>query len=603
VIQAATRTFPALLDAVAAAFGPRTFLQRRNGRGGDPVTYGELFREVRELAEGLLARGIERGDRVGLIAENRCEWLVADLATIYIGAVDVPRGSDTSPDELALILAHSGSRFAFADNDKTAAEILALRDRLPDLETVCVLQDTTEVEGTITLATLRAEGARLLARQPDALRGRSAEVSPEDLMTIVYTSGTTSEPKGVMLTHNNVISNLRAVRDVLHIADDDVFLSVLPAWHMYERILDYAAMCSGAVLVYTERRRIKDDLQSVRPTAFAGVPRIWEMLHDGIVNQAHKMTGLRGRLLGHALSVARRVGAHKASLADRAAHAFYARTILPKIRAATGGRLKLAISGGGSLPAHVDELLLGIGIPLLNGYGLTETSPVASLRIAERNRPYVIGPPLPNTRFEIRDEKRRPLPQGQVGVIWIQGPQVMKGYYRNEERTRAVLDDKGFFNSGDLGCVEADGQVRITGRAKDTIVLATGENVEPEPLETALKASPHLDQAIVLGQDQKHLGALLVPSYDMLAKAVPDWSWGREGDVLAGRDVAALYRKLLDATLTRERGFRPLERIGAFAVLAEPMTVENGLLTPTMKVKRHVVRERYARVIERLFAG
>ena len=211
-------------------------------------------------------------------------------------------------------------------------------------------------------------------------------------------------------------------------------------------------------------------------------------------------------------------------------------------------------------------------------------------------------PPLPETEIEVRDEHGVRVPRGKCGLLWIRGPQVMRGYYKNAERTAAVLDADGWFNSGDLGCIDADGQIRITGRAKDTIVLASGENVEPEPLEIALKGSPFVDQAVIVGQDQKQLGALLVPIFDTLQQQIPRAQWQPEGGVLRGRDVLAFYRQLLDATLTRARGFRPVDRVASFAVLAEPMTIDNGLLTPTMKVKRHIVAERYAGLIRDLFA-
>jgi long-chain acyl-CoA synthetase len=276
--------------------------------------------------------------------------------------------------------------------------------------------------------------------------------------------------------------------------------------------------------------------------------------------------------------------------------------VLPKLRAFTGGRLRLAVSGGGSLPRHVDETLLGIGLPLLNGYGLTETSPVASVRLPERNGPGTIGPPLPNTAIEARDADGRKLPPGQTGILWIKGPQVMRGYYQNPERTAAVLDGGGWFNTGDLGYVDAGGQVWITGRAKDTIVLAGGENVEPEPIEAAIKTSPLVEQAVVVGQDQKLLGALLVPSFDCLEKAVPKAQWDAADGQLRGKPVLELYRRELDRLVARETGFRAVDRIAGFAVLLEPLTPENGLLTQTLKVKRHVVHERFAGVIAALFA-
>lgn len=599
----APRTLPDLLEAMAAAHGPRVFLPRRNRHGGEPVSFATLARDARALARALLDLGLRRGDRVGLLADNRYEWLLADLATTYLGAVDVPRGSDTPPAEVHFILRHAGCRMAFVDGDAAAKDLLAHRPELPELETVLSLAEHSALPGVRTLPELLARGAELLASDPEPLVAARAAVRPQDLLTLVYTSGTTADPKGVMLTHGNILSNIEMVHDVLHVDEHDVFLSVLPAWHTYERIMDYVALSAGAHVVYTDRRRIKEDLVAVRPTAFAAVPRIWEMIHDGILHTVEKMRGVRGRLLRYTLHCCRRVGAGRPRLLDRLAHPLLRATILPKVLASTGGRLRLAVSGGGSLPAHVDETLLGLGLPILNGYGLTETSPVASVRVPEDNRPGTIGRALPRTEIQIRDEAGRVLAPGQIGLIWIRGPQVMAGYYRNPERTAQVMDAAGWFNSGDLGCIEPDSHLRITGRAKDTIVLAGGENVEPEPIEVALKASPLIDQAIVVGQDQKHVGALLVVNPTVLELRVPQSQWQVRDGLIGAPAVLDLYRQEIHRLVSRSAGFRPVDRIATFRLLAEPMSVENGALTQTLKVKRRVVAERYAGLLGEMFAG
>ncbi len=593
-----TGTFAALLDSTVARHGERTFLPRRHAHGGDPVTFAELLKAAREIAAGLAAVGMTRGDRAGLIADNRFEWLAADLGCAQLGVVDVPRGTDTTPSELVFILAHSGCRFAFVENAATAKTLLAHRTELPELQRICVLHGPAP-EGTETLDALREHGRRW--SEVEDLDARIAEVSPDDLLTIVYTSGTTAEPKGVMLSHQNVLSNLETVSQVLDIHASDVFLSVLPAWHMYERMLDYVALAVGAQLVYTDRRRIKEDLKAVRPTVFAAVPRIWEMIHDGIVHHAERAKGLRRALLRWMLTTCRRVGSRRCNLLHRAVHRIFDATLLPKVRQSTGGRLRLAVSGGGSLPSFVDELLLGLGVPLLNGYGLTETSPVAAVRIPARNRPGVIGPPLPRTEIQVRDHDGSVLSATRIGVLFVRGPQVMKGYYRNEKRTAEVLDRDGWFNTGDLGCVESDGQLRITGRAKDTIVLASGENVEPEPLEIATKTSLFIDQIVVVGQDRKSLGALVVPTQETLEQAIPRSEWEMRDGLMHGKNVHQLLRRELDRILTRDAGFRAFERITTFRVLIEPLTIDNGFLTQTLKVKRHVVHDRFATLIEQMF--
>lgn len=594
-------TFPQLLDERVAGHGDREFLPRRAAREPGPILFSDVHREVHEVAAGLVALGIDRGDRVGLLAENRYEWLLADLGITYIGAVDVPRGSDTSPEEMGFILAHSGAVATFVADDATAQAVLDQRDALAGLQTLISLEARSSLPGVIGLEELMEKGRALLKRQPDALADRAAKVQPDDLLTIVYTSGTTAEPKGVMLTHANILSNIRNVCQVLHITGEDSFLSVLPAWHMYERIMDYLALAAGGRLIYTDRRNIKEDLRNESPTVFAAVPRIWEMIHDGIVANIEKLPGIKGKLMRGVLRLSREHGARRTGFVGRGMHALARSTVLKPIKAATGGRLRLAVSGGGALPKHVDEQLLGLGVPILNGYGLTETSPVAAVRPPEANEPYTIGPPIPETEIQARSPEGVVLGREEVGILWIRGPQIMRGYYKNEGRSRDVLDDQGWFNSGDLGMVQADGQVRITGRAKDTIVLAGGENVEPEPLETAIKTSPYIDQAVVVGQDQKALGALLVVHADCLETKVPREQWQLEDGWLQGEAINTLIRGELQKILTRDNGFRPMERVAAFRLMTEPMTPENGLLTHTLKVRRHVVHERFRDAIAAMF--
>jgi len=596
MVDLSTHTLPALVDQVADQFGERVFVPRRDSQGGEPKTYRQLREDVRQLAAGLLALGLHHGDRVAIIAENSYRWIVADLAAAYVGLVDVPRGADTAPAELLEILRHSGCRLVLVDDDDGARELMELKSRLPEPTQVASLRDATEVGSVLTLPEMMALGQTRVAE----LDRLSAAVQPEDLLTLVYTSGTTAEPKGVMLTHRNLTSNIHAVAQVLHVVPDDVFLSILPAWHTYERIMDYLALTHGSQLVYTNRRNLKQDLRQVRPTVFAAVPRVWESIHDGIVNHCQKLSGFKGRFLLKVLANAREVGGRRAGRLQRLLHRLYYPTVLRAFRGASGGRLRICVSGGGALPPHVDECLLGIGLPLLNGYGLTETSPVVSVRLPSDHGPRTIGPPLPDTEIEIRGENGAALPSGKTGVLWVRGPQVMQGYYKNPERTGRVLQ-AGWFNTGDLGHKDERGHLYITGRAKDTIVLASGENVEPEPLETAIKRSSLVDQVVVLGQDQKRLGAILVPMAEVLEKEIPRPEWGERDGFLHGPRVRQLFRRELDNVLSRQRGFRPCDNVAFFSIRAEPMTQENKLLTPTLKVRRHIVHTEFQRQIAEMF--
>ncbi len=603
MLEPAPTTFPQLLHQRVRLHGERVFLPRRSARLHEPITFATVLADVDALATALLDQGLARGDRVGVIAENRYEWLLVDLALASIGAISVPRGADTTPRELQFILQHSGCRWVFTENEHVARELLTFAPSMPRVRPIAVMQDDTAVDGVRALGDLVRAGHAAAGTAAAALATARAAVTPDDLLTIVYTSGTTAEPKGVMLTHANVLCNVRVVAEVLHVDARDRFLSVLPAWHMYERIMDYLALATGAELVYTDRRHIKDDLAAMQPTVFAAVPRIWEMLHDGLVAHAGKLEGTRGRLLRYAMHLARRVGSGSAHVGERALHALLDVLVLRKVRASLGGRLRLCVSGGGALPKHVDETLLGMGLPLRNGYGLTETSPVASVRLPHQREPGHIGPPLPHTSIEARGADGSRCAPGVTGVLWIRGPQVMRGYYENPTRTAEVLTADGWFNSGDLGHVDAHGNVWITGRAKDTIVLAGGENVEPEAVEAVIKTSKLVEQAVVVGQDQKHLGVLLVPAADALERQVSREQWDVRDGVVHGRAVIALLRSELDRLLVRGNGVRPCDRVGALRVLAEPLTPENGLLTQTLKVRRHVVAQRFAPLIAQMFGA
>ncbi|HIE71568.1 MAG TPA: hypothetical protein EYP98_16140, partial [Planctomycetes bacterium] len=331
-------------------------MPRRSARDHSPISFLRLATDVDSLAAALLGLGLGRGDHVGLIAENRYEWLLVDQALVGLGIVDVPRGSDTTPTELQFILAHSGCTADFAEDDRVAAELIEMKGELPKLKHVIVMADATTVEGALTLGELLANGVAAGEAGIEKVRSARQLVQGSDLLTIVYTSGTTADPKGVVLTHQNVLSNTHSINQVLGVGPQDTFLSVLPAWHVYERIIDYLCLSCGGELVYTSRRKIKEDLRIVQPTVFAAVPRIWENIHDGIVGHCNKLTGFKKRLMNSALESSRAVARRDASLFTKLKHKVYSKTLLPKILQTTGGRMRIAVSGGGALPTHVDEL-------------------------------------------------------------------------------------------------------------------------------------------------------------------------------------------------------------------------------------------------------
>ncbi|HEX15800.1 MAG TPA: long-chain fatty acid--CoA ligase [Deltaproteobacteria bacterium] len=533
------RTVERQPDRVALRQGEQTF------------TYGRMWMESGALARGLRELGLKKGEKAFLLCDNRPEWLICDLGILRAGGVDVPRGSVSPARELRELLLHSDSTMLIVERP----ELLERFGRLPPLRAVIL------IEG-------EAPGA---TRLRDILQGAPSEMgdlgpSQEgDLATILYTSGTTGRPKGVMLTHGNLVANARQALRTLPIYPEDLLLAILPLWHAFERMVEYTGLAAGAGVFYTDLRRLAEDLKRVRPTVLAAVPRIWEAVRrKAKVPKTLLEAAFRWRQRRHILSLP----------------LFLIGELLAfrRLRKALGGRLRLAISGGGSLPREVDRFFKACGITLLNGYGLTEASPIVSVRTPERNPLGTVGRPLPGT--EVRVE----------GTIRIRGPQVMKGYYKDPEATAQVLED-GWLDTGDLGAITPEGDLIITGRAKDTIVLLSGENVEPEPIEERLRESPLIEDAIVLGQDRKHLVALFLPSGELKG--------------MGCEEVRGLIHREVERLVNRDPCFRPEERIVRFALLERPLSEEHlegePLLTPTLKKRRHLIELRFRDLIESLY--
>ena len=590
-------------------------------QSGQIWTYAELSESVRELALGFSTLGIRHGDRVGLFADNSIHWILSDLAILSLGAADVPRGTDTSPSEVDYLIRHSGARVVVIQNRRLLDELAPVLADISDLQCI-VLHEGTFRDGdprpVLSLEEVRERGRQRLAEGAtlhpylDATRG-------SDTATIVYTSGTTGKPKGVVLRHENILHNIRAVPAIIEFDSDDVFLSILPAWHMFERLIEYAAIAKGCKTVYTSRRTFKSDLAKHRPTVLAAVPRVYEMLYDETRRKLNDQPVARRAIAG---------GLLKASLLYRQsqnldpmtgkprsrwprlfspARRLADKMLFTKFRGALGGRLRVLVSGGGSLPLHVDEFFDAAGVPLLNGYGLTETAPLISVRRFERPTLRAVGPPIPGTWAEVRRVDGTRCDPGEVGVLFVKGPQVMEGYYKDRKSTTAAFDDEGFFNTGDLAREYPSGDLEITGRAKDTIVLAGGENVEPEPIENALRLSPYIDQVVVVGQDKKQLGALVVVDREAVKSRIGALVTAGGGEDDASFDptderLISLLRGETARLTSRDQGFRPYEQVRRFTVVPRPFSIEEGELTETLKLKRHAINEHFQAEIAAMFA-
>ena len=587
------------------------------------LSYQALAERIDQAAAAFRSLQIGSGDVVGLFAENSPRWLVADQGLMRAGAIDAVRGAAAPVEELRYIL----------EDSSAVALVVQTADLLQRLQLPAELQERLRfvlvLEGSAPAGALDFDTFLGLANgqeAPDPITGRDRASAPATTATILYTSGTTGRPKGVPLTHANLLHQMRSLACVTRPEPGSPVLSVLPIWHSYERSAEYYFFSCACSQSYTTIKQLKKDLPRVKPVIMATVPRLWEAVQAGFEDAVKTFPASRQRLLRAALTnstaftlarrrsrdlmiqpLRKRDRLKAAAEASRRwpAHALASKLIWPKLRQQlSGGSLRYPINGGGAIAPHVDAFFEAVGIELLVGYGLTETSPVVSCRRPWRNIRGSSGLPLPDTEFRIVDaDSRKPLGFRERGVVLVRGPQVMGGYLGKPEATAKVLDADGWFDTGDLGMLLPDGSVVLTGRAKDTIVLSSGENIEPGPLEEALVSSPLIEQVMLVGQDERQLGALVVPRAD----AVKTWASSQgcdPGDDLGGHPGDQRLLKLLRGELNRlladRAGSRADERLAGVA-LVEPFSIENGLLTQTLKQRRDRITERDRSLIESVY--
>jgi long-chain acyl-CoA synthetase len=573
------------------------------GQVRDGAVAGESTRDwfdrVRDLALGLSSLGVAMGDRVAIMAESRPEWLLADFAILTLGGVTVPVYATLTPGQARYIIQDAGARVAFVSTAEQLDKLQRVRHELPSLEAIITFAPIANPSTSVlSLDTLIERGrARLMGewgigRQ---FRDKTREIRPGQLATIIYTSGTTGEPKGVMLSHHNLISNLLAGHAVVPVTGEDVSLSFLPLSHSFERLVSYVYLAHGVTIVFAESMEtVGRDLSIVRPTVMTGVPRVYEKFEARILERGHALPQPRRTLFHWGVKVAharaRAEGGGGASGGFLALETALAeRLVFAKIRENVGGRLWGLVSGSAPLPMHVAEFFYGIGLPITEGYGLTETSPIVTANPIGAPRLGTVGKPIPGVEVRIAED----------GEVLVRGPNVMMGYYNKPAETAAVLQD-GWFHTGDIGSIDTEGYLRITDRKKDLLVTSGGKKVAPQPIEATLKRSPLVAEAILLGDRRRFISALIIPDFTALERRLTDL--GRppaERSVLVRReDVIALYEEIVEA-LNRERS--QFERIKRFRILPREFTIESGELTPTMKVKRKTVEQIRAADIEEMY--
>ncbi len=554
----------------------------------------EFFLQTTALAEALEGLGVGRGDRVMLLSDDRPEWHMADLAIADLGAVSVPVYGTLTPRQIEYQVKDSGARVVIAENAEQMAKFLEIRDNCPELQHLIQIEGPVE-PGVATWEDVVASGD--IGGAGDRFWKRARSVREEDLLTIIYTSGTTGEPKGVMLTHRNMVQNVLTSTPRIPVRRRDVALEFLPLCHVFERMVGYIYMWCSTYRAYCSIYHVGDLIAEIRPHIFAAVPRFYEKVHEGIQAKLAEASPLRRSLFHWAVNVGRemahrRIAGREIPILLQKRYDLADRLVLSKIQEALGGRVRFAISGGAELPLHLGEFFHAVGIPVMEGYGLTETSPVIAVNGAKPGqlRLGTVGKPLANLNIKIDED----------GELLVRGPSVMEGYWNKPEMTAEVFDDEGFFRTGDLAEIDDNGFLLITGRKKDIIVTAGGKNVAPQPMENSLKRSPYLESVVLIGDGRPYLVAVFSPAFEALE------AWAREhGIEHAGREdlvtrpqVMRLYQDLVDSVNAGRASFEQIKR---FAIVPVTFTVEGGHLTPTLKIKRRIIEQRFAKLIDRLY--
>lgn len=561
----------------------------------------DWFDQVRDVSLGLEALGIGRGDRVVIMSESRPEWLVADMAILTRGAVTVPVYSTLTAAQAKYIVEDAGARIAFVSTREQLEKLQRVRHELPALEAIVTFEPSDVPSPTVLPLEAVAERghARLMGEWGVGreFRDRAKEIRPGDLATIIYTSGTTGTPKGVMLSHANLLSNVIAGHTVVAVDEQDVSLSFLPLSHSFERTVSYVYLAFGVTIVFAESlETVGRDLPIVRPTVMTAVPRVYEKFQARILERGQALPQPRRTLFHWGVRVARargRAGAPERPVGGVLAveSALADRLVFSKIRQSVGGRLRCLVSGSAPLPVDVAQFFAGIGLPITEGYGLTETAPIVTANPMGKPRIGTVGRALPGVEVRIADD----------GEVLVRGPNVMIGYYRKPEDTAAVLRD-GWFHTGDVGTLDADGYLTITDRKKDLLVTSGGKKIAPQPIEAVLKRSPLIAEAVVLGDRRRFACALIVPNFAALERRLKDL--GRppaERDELVQRaDVVALYDEVIEAL---NRDLSQFERIKKVRLLPREFTIDSGELTPTLKVRRKAVEQNWRAAIDELYGA
>ena len=564
------------------------------------ITYAELRLKVEQLCAGLVELGVKRGDHVALVSENRPEWVISDLAIVTLGAVTIPIYPTLTAKQIEYIFKDAGIRLAIVSNSFQLNKVQKIFDHVKSLRSVVVMVDKGVAfdEKVVSYSALIDRQAADPRRHGLLFAESNRHTKPEDLLTILYTSGTTGNPKGVMLTHRNLVSNMHAAAAVLAFDDKDVFLSFLPLCHSFEKMAGYlTAMACGATIAYAESvETVRDNMLEVRPTIMTAVPRFFERAYNRLRKQIEGSSPVQRKIFFWAVDVGRRmVGARRHGTVPpllSIQHALADKLVHRKIRDRMGGRMRFMVSGGAALAREYGEFFEAMGLKIIEGYGLTESAPVIAANRLDDHKFGTVGKPIPGVEVKIAED----------GEILARGPNIMKGYWNDRKATAEAIDKRGWLHTGDIGLFDSDGFLVITDRKKHLFVSSGGKNIAPQQLENLFQQSKYVDQFVLIGDRRMFLSALIVPDFDAIKQFADE-------NRIQYRDVQELVRseeirRMIENDIqTLQRDLANYERVRKFVLLDQPFTIETGEMTPTMKVKRNVVEERYRHLIDRMYEG
>jgi len=591
------KTLVDMFQQVVKKHGDKTSLMQKIEGIYQGFSYAEFGERVKNFGLGLASLGIKKGDKVAMMAENRPEWPISDLGILSIGATNVPLYPTITAEQVEYILKDSESKMIVVSTSDLLEKMLGIIDNLPKLEKVIYMDDgAPDKDFLIKFDKVSEMGKAFAKEHPKYFEKAVQKVKSDDLCGIIYTSGTTGAPKGVMLTHNNILSNVLAALSCIRVDETDTLLSFLPLCHSFERMAgQYLAITAGATIAYAENvETVADNLGEVKPTLMTSVPRLFEKIYAKVLENAEAGSPLKKKIFWWAIGVGEKYVEAKAkgkvSGALSFKHNIAHKLVFSKLHERVGGRLRFFVSGGAPLSKEIAEFFYKVGILILEGYGLTETSPVIAVNHEQKFRFGAVGPALPGVEVKIADD----------GEVLTRGPHVMKGYYKNPEATAESIDKDGWLHTGDIGILDEDGFLYITDRKKNILVTSGGKNVTPATIENLLITSPYVEQSMVIGDKRNYLTALIVPKFEVLKKIAAEKgvTYSNREELFSNEVIYGIVESSIHG-LTKD--LASFEQVKKFTLLPKEFTLEDDEITPTLKVKRKVIMRKYADVIEKMY--